>query len=259
MKFEFLDATQSAWRRRSRAATLLAAMAGIAAVFVMGFPDASAAPLSPEDKYLATRDAAIKKLSPLYDAGALDDAATKAEAAAFTDLLAQMTAILKEPARKGFGSAKLNIETFYKGDEGFGSLDGLRFDAELGKSGEKAGGNGADGKYVEPKAHIIVTTQNLFERWLLAHKDWWDKGASNVPQRIGSALKDESFYTQAISSGAAVINFNLLPMVKPATATFVPRHSGRANPVRSPRYRGRGVCFSTCRRQGLPRLRLDRS
>ena len=41
-----------------------------------------------------------------------------------------------------------------------------------------------------------------------------------MPQRIGSALKDESFYTQAISSGAAVINFNSLPMAKPATATF---------------------------------------
>jgi hypothetical protein len=186
----------------------------------VGFANAGAAPLSPEDKYIATRDAAIKKLSPLYDAGALDDAATRAEAAAFADLLVQMSAILKEPARKGFGPAKLNIETFYKGDEGFGTLDGLRFDAEFGKGGEKAGGNGADGKYVEPKAHIIVTTQSLFERWLLAHRDWWDKGARNVPQRIGSALKDESFYTQAISSGSAVINFNLLPMVKPANATF---------------------------------------
>ncbi len=257
MKFEFLDATQAALRRRLRAATLLSAMAGIAAVFVTGFPDASAA--SPEDKYIATRDAAIKKLSPLYDAGALDDAATKAEAAAFADLLAQMTAILKEPARKGFGPAKLNIETFYKGDEGFGSLDGLRFDAELGKSGEKAGGNGADGKYVEPKAHIIVTTQSLFERWLLAHKDWWDKGARNVPQRIGSALKDESFYTQAISSGAAVINFNLLPMAKPATATFAYGILAGRTQSEIPDSRGRGVCFGACRRQGLRRLRLDRS
>jgi hypothetical protein len=196
------------------------AMACAAAAFAIALSQAGAAPLSLEDRYIATRDAAVQKLSPLYDAGALDDAATRAETAAFADLLVQMKAILNEPARKGFGPAKLNIETFYKGDEGFGTLDGLRFDAELGKSGEKAGGNGADGKYVEPKSHIIVTTQTLFERWLLAHKDWWDKGAKNVPQRIGSALKDESFYTQAISSGSAVINFNLLPMVKPATATF---------------------------------------
>ena len=196
------------------------AMACAPAALAIALSQGGAVPLSPEDRYIATRDAVIGKFSPLYDAGALDDAATKAETAAFADLLVQMKAILGEPARKGFGPAKLNIETFYKGDEGFGTLDGLRFDAELGKSGEKAGGNGADGKYVEPKSHIIVTTQTLFERWLLAHKDWWDKGAKNVPQRIGSALKDESFYTQAISSGSAVINFNLLPMVKPASATF---------------------------------------
>ena len=198
----------------------IAAVAFAAIAWMFALAEASAAQPSPEDRYIATRDAAIAKLSPLYDAGALDDAATRAEAAAFADLLAQMNAILKEPARTGFGPAKLNIETFYKGDEGFGTLDGLRFDAELGKSGEKAGGNGADGKYVAPRSHIIVTTQTLFERWLLAHKDWWDKGARNVPQRIGSALRDESFYTQAISSGSAVINFNLLPMTKPANATF---------------------------------------
>jgi hypothetical protein len=175
---------------------------------------------SPEDRYIATRDAAIEKFSPLYDAGALDDAATRAETAAFADLQAQIGAILREPRRKGFGPGKLNIETFYRGDEGFGALDGLRFDSELGKNGEKAGANGADGKYVEPRSHIIVTTQTLFERWLHGHKDWWDKNLKNVPQQIAAALKDESFYTQAISSGAAVINFNTLPMAKPASAIF---------------------------------------
>jgi hypothetical protein len=184
---------------------------------------ASAAPLapSPEDRYLATRDAAIAKFSPVYDAGKFDDAAKKAEEAAFADLKAQMTAILGEPGRKGFGPARLNIETFYKGDEGFGTLDGLHFDSELGENGEKAGQNGADGKYVEPRAHIIVTTQTLFARWLRAHNDWWDKDVKNVPQQIGSALRDESFYTQAISTDAAVINFDSLPITKPASATFV--------------------------------------
>jgi len=41
-----------------------------------------------------------------------------------------------------------------------------------------------------------------------------------VPQQIGTALKDESFYTQAVSSGSAVVNFNSLPIAKPAGATF---------------------------------------
>jgi hypothetical protein len=39
---------------------------------------AGAAPLaaSPEDRYVATRDAAIAKFSPIYDAGKSDDATT---------------------------------------------------------------------------------------------------------------------------------------------------------------------------------------
>ena len=103
----------------------------------------------------------------------------------------------------------------------------------LGKNGETAGQNGADGKYVEPKAHIIVTTQTLFERWLRAHKDWWGKNIKNVPQQIGAALKDGSFYTQAISSGSAVVNFNSLPIAKPAGAAFAYGDAGRANPIRN--------------------------
>src|SRR5258708_31371097 len=85
---------------------------------------AGAAPLgaSPEDRYVATRDTAIAKFSPVYDAGKSDDATTKAEDGVFADLKAQLAAILGEPARKGFGPAKLNIETFYKGDEGLARL-----------------------------------------------------------------------------------------------------------------------------------------
>ena len=189
---------------------------------IAAISNASAAPpaKTAEDRYISARDAAIEKISAIYDAGNRDDAARKAEDAASADLEAQMRAILNEPAREGFGPAKLNIDTFSKGDEGFGTLDGLRFDAMLGKNGKTAGRNGADGKYVEPKAHIIVTTQTLFERWLRAHKDWWGKDIKNVPQQIGSALKDESFYMQAISSGSAVVNFNSLPIAKPIAASF---------------------------------------
>jgi hypothetical protein len=185
--------------------------------------NATAAPAEQkaEDRYIATRDAAIEKISAIYDAGTADDAARKAEEAASDDLAAQMRAILNEAARAGFGPAKLHIDTFNKGDEGFGMLDGLRFEAVVGKNGEKAGPDGADGKYVAPKAHIIVTTQTLFERWLRAHKEWWGNKVRNVPQQIGAAMKDESFYTQAVSSGSAVVKFNSLPIAKPAGAAFV--------------------------------------
>ncbi|MEP6838485.1 MAG: hypothetical protein ABJA75_10550 [Bradyrhizobium sp.] len=181
---------------------------------------ALAAPPAAEDRYVAARDAAIEKLSAIYDAGKFDDAAKKDEEAATADLTAQMAAILNEPARAGFGPAKLNLGSFYKGDEDFGTLDGLRFDALLGANGQKAGSNGADDKYIEPKAHIVVTTQTLFERWLRAHKEWWGDKVKNVPQQIAKALSDESFYTQAISNGAAVVKFSPLPIAKPAGATF---------------------------------------
>jgi hypothetical protein len=197
----------------------LVAVAWLAATLSMAF----AAPATPEDRYVAARDAAIEKISAVYDAGKFDDAAKAAEEAARADLLVKMKAIVNEPRREGFGPASINIDTFYKGDEGFGTLDGLRFDAELGASGEKAGGNGADGKYVEPRSHIIVTTQSLFGRWLRDHKEWWGReprDVKNVPQRIADALRTESFYTQAISSGSAVIDFNSLPVAKPASATF---------------------------------------
>jgi hypothetical protein len=209
-------------RRLTPGAEVVWEAACIVAWVALMLSNAGAAPPKPslEDRYIATRDAAIEKFSTISEAGNFDDAATRAQDAARADLLAQMSAILGEAGRGGFGPAKLNLDTFSKGDEGFGMLDGLRFDAEVGKTGEKAGSNGADGKYVEPKAHILVTTQTMLERWLHAHKDWWDKGLKNVPQQIGAALGNESFYTQAIPTDAAVVNFGALPIAKPATATF---------------------------------------
>jgi len=180
---------------------------------------ANAAPPSPEDRYIAVRDAAIAKISKLYDDKKADEAA-KAEQPVPADLLAKIQPIVAESGRNGFGPAKLNLDAFSKGDMGFGLLDGVRFDALIGESGEKAGANGADGKYVRPKSHIIVTTQSLFERWLRAHRDWWVKKDKNVPQQMGAALKDESFYTQAISTDAAVVKFNALPIAKPDSASF---------------------------------------
>jgi hypothetical protein len=199
----------------------------VAASCLLGMlSSAHAAPASPEDRYIAARDAAIAKISKLYESKK-DDDADKAQKAAEVDLLAQMKAILAEPDRKGFGPAQLNLDAFSKGDEGFGMLDGLRFDSLSGENGEKAGQNGAD-KYVEPRAHIIVTTQSLLERWLRGHKDWWGKNVKNVAQQTAAALKQEEFYTQAISTDAAVVRFNELPIAPPPSATVaVAMLSGR--------------------------------
>jgi hypothetical protein len=172
-----------------------------------------------EDRYVAVRDAAIKKLKLIAKSGN-SDAAAKAEDAARADLEAQMRAILGPLAYAGFGAGQLNLDTLSEGDEGFGMLDGLRFDALTGRNGEPAGATDAAGRYAEPKAHIIVTTQTLLVRWLTAHKEWWGKGVKNVPQRASAALTDESFYTQAISTDSAVVSLAALPITKPASASF---------------------------------------
>jgi hypothetical protein len=199
----------------------LAAISGLAVLcLVAQLSSAGAAPPSPEDRYIAVREAAIAKISKLYDDNKFDDAARKAEDAMRADLLAQMKAIVGDTGRKGYGPVKLSLLSFYKGDEDFGALDGLRFESELGENGEKAGRNGADGKYVEPKAFILVTTQSMFERWLHGHREWWGDKARNVPQKIATALKDETFYTMTLPNGSAMVSFGTLPIAKPASATF---------------------------------------
>ena len=159
---------------------------GLAAPCLIGtLSSAGAASPLPEDRYFTARDAAIEKISKFYD-DKIDDAARKAEDAMRTDLLAQMKAIVGDTSRKGYGPAKLSLLSMYKGDEDFGALDGLRFNSELGDNGEKAGRNGAGGKYVEPKAHIIVTTQPIFERWLRTHEEWWNDKTSNLQQKFAA-------------------------------------------------------------------------
>src|SRR6266446_1123888 len=96
------------------------AILGLAAFCLIGpLSSAGAAPPSPEDRYIAVRDAAIAKFSKIAEAGKTDDATRKAEDAVLADLLKQMKAIVGEPGRKGYGPAKLNVETLSKGDEGF--------------------------------------------------------------------------------------------------------------------------------------------
>jgi hypothetical protein len=180
---------------------------------------AGAASPSPEDRYIAARDAAIAKVSKLYDDKS-DKAAQKADDTVRADLLAQMKAIVGESGRKGYGPVKLSLLSLYKGDDTFGALDGLRFESLLGANGEKAGRNGANGKYVEPKAFVIVTTQPLFERWLRIHEEWWNDKNKSLAEKFAAALNDETFYTTTLPNGSAMVSFGTLPIAKPATATF---------------------------------------
>ena len=76
---------------------------------------------------------------------------------------------------------------------------------------------------------------------------------------MGAAFKDESFYTQAISTDAAVVNFND-PADCQAGLRYVSRcDAGGAHPGRRPGCRGRSVRFGAGERQGLYRLWLDQA
>ncbi|ODM84256.1 hypothetical protein A6X20_00715 [Bradyrhizobium elkanii] len=93
---------------------------------------------SPEDRYIAARDAAIAKFAKLSNDNKINESVDKAEAAARDELKEQLTAILSEPARPGFAPAQLNLDTLCKGDMGFGMLDGLRFDADTAGTGQRS-------------------------------------------------------------------------------------------------------------------------
>ena len=49
---------------------------------------------------------------------------------------------------------------------------------------------------------VVVTTEGLFKIWLREHRKWWRD--NNVPQDPAKALRHTSFYTQAMSTDAAV-------------------------------------------------------
>jgi len=152
----------------------------------------------PEEGYLAARDSYIAKFNPAGDAGTVSDAVVKDEERARADLAAKLRATIGPLNIKGYaGEGSLTIESLFKGDLGFGALDGLAFTAQ-------------------PDANLVVTTRGLFERWVRDHKDWWGSALGNIPQDPVAAVKTEAFYTQAISADAAVSSFGELPVTKPA-------------------------------------------
>src|SRR3984893_12567675 len=115
----------------------------------------------------------------------------------------QLRRIIGDIAIRGFSSqGKTNFDTLSTGGVGFGQLDGLAFSSQDGK------------------AQFVVTTETLLHDWLRTHKNWWKK-EKNAPQKVEDALKSEPFYTQAISTDAAVVKYAEVPVKKNASAQVV--------------------------------------
>src|SRR4051812_40299209 len=90
----------------------------------------SAFAATPEDDYLAARDAYIKKFT--HDPH--DEASAKAQERAFKDLQAKLQRVIGPVSVKGFPRAgKISLDALASDDEGFGKLDGIVFGAASDK------------------------------------------------------------------------------------------------------------------------------
>jgi hypothetical protein len=182
--------------------------AALAAVLATAIAAPSARAATPEETYIATRDAAIAHMKAVLEANKRapsqpsDNKVYDEDTRALATLLPQMRAIVGPVAIKGVsGDGKLNSDTLMDGDEGFGMLDGIVYGADTDKT------------------RVIVTTESLFKRWLEGHKNWWDRDFL-MPQDMSEAVQTDAFYTQAVSTDAAVSLYADLPVRKPAGATF---------------------------------------
>ena len=145
-----------------------------------------------DDDYIRARNSYVAR----FDPGDREVDQKKMEAPlkrAREDLQNKLRRIVGEPQIKGVtGAGALNDMSLVKGDMEFGALDALVY---------RLGGKGNE------NAKAYVTTSGIVAAWLREHRDWWDKGPVNVPAQVEAALKFDGFYTQAISSDAAVTRF----------------------------------------------------
>lgn len=165
---------------------------------VLLFATVAARATALDDAYLAERDQLIDKYAALDKAGKVDDKVTASETEALADLQKKLEVIVDLKPIKGFASdSKLNFDTLFKTDEGFGALDALVYSALQGK------------------ATITVTSTALLQHWLVQHAHWWEQ-LDNIPQTLDAALRSEAFYTQAISADAAVNVYGTIAIKVPA-------------------------------------------
>jgi hypothetical protein len=163
---------------------------------------------APLDEYYAARDAYIAK----FENADVDDAALKQHENARDDLARKLRPIVGTLDVQGLPkTGEINLDSLYKGDQGFGTLDGLVFASEKNNTS------------------VLVSTAAILERWLKEHADWWGPKLANVPPETAAAIREEAFYTQAVKTDAAFFQFAEIPVAKPANASAVyAMLSGRA-------------------------------
>jgi hypothetical protein len=163
-------------------------------------PPIGAAAVLPEDAYLAARDRYIASFKTA--ASAKDEKSVFARHdKAVRDLEHQLKPIVGPFSASRFpAEGKLNLVSLFPGDIGFGMLDGLVY------------GEGESAK------SIVVTTDSLLDKWLLAHP----KGRSkdDIPTYAAAAVKSEDFYAQGVNSDSGAANYGEIPVAVPPGAKF---------------------------------------
>jgi hypothetical protein len=143
---------------------------------------------TPEQHYLDLRDRYIAKFSKAPE----NDETSKQHDAALRELTTVLRSLLGPVAIKGLpADGKTNADTLFKGDSGFGHLDGLGFVSE------------------GDRMQAVVTTIALLKHWLREH------GEDGMPEGIDAAFKSDRFYYQAIQD-SAFAKYAELPITKPA-------------------------------------------
>ncbi|QHP70477.1 hypothetical protein EI171_26215 [Bradyrhizobium sp. LCT2] len=146
---------------------------------------------TPEQRYLELRDRYIAKFSKAAE----NDETSRQHDAALNELTGVLRGLVGPVAIKGLpAEGKSNADTLFKGDSGFGHLDGLGFASE------------------GDKLQAVVTTMALLKHWLREHRE------DGMPQEIGAAFKSDRFYYQAIQD-SAFAKYAELPVTKPASAS----------------------------------------
>lgn len=164
---------------------------------LLGF---SAAAGTPEEDYVASRDAAIAKIRKIQEKKPDADIA-RIDEKALADLEKRLQAIIGDLSVKPYPArGKIALDTLSENEVGGGGLDALRF--MKGDEGPQ----------------VYVTTDGLATRWL-AKDEWW-KEKRKTPPAVDEALADDDFITAAIGEDAAFSRTASLPIAKPEGATF---------------------------------------
>ena len=155
---------------------------------------------SPEDDYVAARDKDIARIQRLVAAKTDDKKVDAEQTQMLADLQKRLVAIVGPFAVAGYPAAgKFTLETLSGGDIGFGQLDGMVHSA------------GDDGP------QVIVTTRGLVDRWLSARSTEKDADG-RLPAAFEAALREDNFYTFAVTEDAAFGKTAELTIAKPAGA-----------------------------------------